>query len=116
MRQELDRKEKLIEKHHEKLSKWQSLFRSNAPPPSTTPTSPFPGSQAPPMQAMPSGTTMSQSSGPPGSGPPFVPGMMGQPTSNMAPGQYPGPPPGHPGQYMPPPAYHQGPLAHLERM
>lgn len=118
LRQELDRKDKLIEKHHEKLSKWQALLRSNPPPPSTTPSSPFSGSQAPGLQAMPSGsTTMSQPGGGlQGSGPHFAPNMMGQPGGNMAPGQYPGPPLSHPGQYMPPPAYHQGPLSHLERI
>ncbi|XP_005097540.1 mediator of RNA polymerase II transcription subunit 28 [Aplysia californica] len=119
LRTELERKDKLIEKHHEKLQKWQALLRSNAPPPSTTPSSPFPGTQTQAHQTMATGPSMPQTtpSGPQMSGPQSSQGMMGQQVGSMAPGQYPGPPAGHPGQYnMPPPAYHQGPLAFLERM
>ncbi|CAL1528731.1 unnamed protein product [Lymnaea stagnalis] len=114
---ELERKEKLIEKHHEKLPKWQALLRANAPPPTTTPSSPFSGTQAPPHQTMAPAPSMQPTNvgQPMGVSPAQT--MMSQQASNMPPGQYPGPPAGHPGQYnMPPPAYPQGPLAYLERM
>ncbi|XP_059148743.1 mediator of RNA polymerase II transcription subunit 28-like isoform X2 [Physella acuta] len=107
LKAELERKEKLIEKHHEKLPKWQASLRANVPPPATTPSSPFSGTQVPPHQAMAQMPPM-------GSNVVVNPAMMSQQPPNMAPGQYPGPPAGHPGQYnMPPPAY---PLAYLERM
>ncbi|CAG5116548.1 unnamed protein product [Candidula unifasciata] len=113
LKAELERKEKLLEKHHEKLPKWQTLLRSNVSVPSTTPSSPYSGSQGPAYQSMPPVPPMPMSTvGPQMGGPPPV-AMM---NSSMAPGQYPGPPAGHPGQYMPPPAYPQGPLAYLERM
>ncbi|KAH9518509.1 Mediator of RNA polymerase II transcription subunit 28 [Bulinus truncatus] len=112
LKAELERKEKLIEKHHEKLTRWQTHLRSNA---QTLPTSPFSGSQ-PPHQTIVQGQQMS---GPAGQqmGPATNQPIMNQQLTSMAPGQYPGPPAGHPGQYnMPPPAYPQGPLAYLERM
>uniref|UniRef100_A0A0B7BIP0 Mediator of RNA polymerase II transcription subunit 28 n=1 Tax=Arion vulgaris TaxID=1028688 RepID=A0A0B7BIP0_9EUPU len=113
LKAELERKEKLLEKHHEKLPKWQVLLRSNAPTPSTTPSSPYSGSQGPPHQSMSAVPSMPMSTVGPQMGVPQPVTMM---SSSMAPGQYPGPPAGHPGQYMPPPAYPQGPLAYLERM
>ncbi|BFY98280.1 hypothetical protein BsWGS_01320 [Bradybaena similaris] len=113
LKAELERKEKLLEKHHEKLPKWQALLRSNVSVPSTTPSSPYSGSQGPAYQSMPPVPQMPMSTVGPQMGVPPPVAMM---NSSMAPGQYPGPPAGHPGQYMPPPAYPQGPLAFLERM
>ncbi|KAK0070451.1 mediator of RNA polymerase II transcription subunit 28 [Biomphalaria pfeifferi] len=113
LKAEFERKEKLIEKHHEKLPKWQALLRSNA---SAMPTSPYSGSQPQSHQNMVPGPPMSTSVGPSMGASANQP-MMSQQMTSMAPGQYPGPPAGHPGQYnMPPPAYPQGPLAYLERM
>lgn len=109
LKAELERKEKMLEKHHDKLPKWQALLRLRDPTPTTTPSSPYSGSQGPPHQSM---APVPPSAGPQIGVPPQV-AMMG---GTMPPGQYPGPPAGHPGQYMPPPAYPQGPLAYLERM
>ncbi|XP_076461027.1 mediator of RNA polymerase II transcription subunit 28-like [Babylonia areolata] len=113
LRQELERKEKLIEKHHERLQSWQGLLqRSNIPIP--------PSSAATPSQ--PSLPPPAQSQGYPG--PPQQmgpgPGMMPQGAGVQA-GQYPGPPlPGAQGYGMPPPhqlppSYTQNPLTYLEQ-
>ncbi|GFO13499.1 mediator of RNA polymerase ii transcription subunit 28 [Plakobranchus ocellatus] len=131
LKAELERKDALLEKHYEKLPKWQNLLRTSTLPPTTTQSSPYAGSQG----GMLHQTMASTSSMPPSSSVPFMGGAGAGPPSQaqqmmsqlqqqqqqqptMTPGQYPGPPAGHPGQYnMPPPAYPQhGPLASLERM
>ena len=126
LKAELDRKDALLEKHYEKLPKWQNLLRSTTLPPSSTQSSPYAGSQGSMIhQAMAQTSSIPPTPSGPymGGGPTPQAQMMNpqqqqpqQPT--MTPGQYPGPPAGHPGQYnMPPPAYpQQGPLAFLERM
>ncbi|KAK7494977.1 hypothetical protein BaRGS_00013856 [Batillaria attramentaria] len=110
LRLELERKEKLVEKHHERLQMWINLLhRPKAPP---TPSGSASGSQ--------------QSFPPPGQGQGY-PGPPQQPAPSMhsqgppQPGQYPGPPlPGGQGYSMPPPqqpppSYPQNPLAYLEQ-
>ncbi|KAL8607076.1 hypothetical protein ACOMHN_008662 [Nucella lapillus] len=113
LRQELERKEKLIEKHHERLQAWQNLLqRGGNLPPSSSSTAPSQSSSFPPP---------AQSQGYPG--PPQQlggPGMMSQGGGVQA-GQYPGPPlSGAQGYGMPPPhqlppSYTQNPLTYLEQ-
>ncbi|KAK6185787.1 hypothetical protein SNE40_007940 [Patella caerulea] len=106
LKAELDRKEKLIEKHHERLQQWQNLLHS------------MPGSGG------------SQSTGqshlppPPQGPPPPHPGMMHvqqqQPPAQMNQFTVPGPPPSGPQPFvMPPPHQPQTsyptPLAYLEQ-
>lgn len=108
LRLELERKEKLVEKHHERLQSWVNLLhRSTAAPPP-------PSSAATPSQQQSSFPPPPQSQGYPGP-PQSVGGMHPQA------GQYPGPPlPGGQGYSMPPPqqpppSYPQNPLTFLEQ-
>lgn len=125
LKAELERKDALLEKHYERLPKWQNLLRATTLPPTTTQSSPYAGSQGGMIhQTLTSSSSLpSTVSGPymgGGGGGPSQPQQMMNPQQPpaMTPGQYPGPPAGHPSQYnMPPPAYpQQGPLAFLERM
>ncbi|XP_046576905.1 mediator of RNA polymerase II transcription subunit 28-like [Haliotis rubra] len=102
LKSEIERKEKLIEKHHERLQHWQNLLRNM--PGTGTPQQPSLHQQQPPQMQQP---------------PPPQP-MHPQQHPGMAP--YPGPPmPGTVPQPFvmpppqPPPAYQPGPLAYLEQ-
>ncbi|XP_041369040.1 mediator of RNA polymerase II transcription subunit 28-like [Gigantopelta aegis] len=107
---ELDRKEKLIEKHHDRLQSWQNLLRSmqgnttgqplpQQPPPSQPQASSQMNMQ--PMMQQQHPQQMSQYPGPPKTGPGMPAGPV--PQNFMPPPQ-------------PPPSYPQGgPLAYLEQ-
>ncbi|KAK7110936.1 mediator of RNA polymerase II transcription subunit 28-like [Littorina saxatilis] len=113
LRSELERKEKLIEKHHERLQAWVNLFHRTTPipPPSSSSTTPTQQSSFPPPQ---------HSVGYPGPPQQIGPGLHTQGAGIQA-GQYPGPPlPGGQGYSMPPPhqpppSYPQNPLTYLEQ-
>lgn len=115
LRHELERKEKLVEKHHERLQSWQNLLMRStvAPAPPTTSSTASGGSQAvlAPSQQNASGFP----------GPPQGMGMSSQHMGMGQPGQYPGPPAmpaqgySMPPPQQPPPSYSQNPLTYLEQ-
>ena len=112
LRLELERKEKLVEKHHERLQSWINLLHRSAaaPPPPSSATAPSQQSSFPPP---------AQSQGYPG--PPQPAAAMHPQGGGPQAGQYPGPPlPGGQGYSMPPPqqpppSYPQNPLTFLEQ-
>ena len=112
LRMELERKEKLIEKHHERLQFWINLLQRNtvAPLPPSSATGSSQQSTMPPQP---------QGQGYPG--PPQQPGPGSMSQGGLQTGQYPGPPlPMGQGYSMPPPhqmppSYPQNPLTFLEQ-